>query len=138
MATMDASTVPPVLFPMILRSGVRYRSLRRHQFTSEEKAWVCKYLVDSVDDLDNEFVAAVRSFCDRYDIHSRVIVQWLDAASNGEDFDAAALPLDQVGLRLFQECIDRGRSVLESEAEYEQRLTYLLAAEVKSSIARRA
>ena len=135
---MDEITAPTVLIPMVLRSGFRYRSLRRHHFTSEEKAWVCKYLVESCDDLDNELVASIRTFCVRYDISSRVIVQWLEAASNGEDFGAAALPLDQIGLRIVQECVDIGRVLVESEAQYQERLKYLFAAEVQNTIARRA
>jgi hypothetical protein len=111
--------------------------LRRHHFTPEEKTWICNYLIESCDDLDNELVAEIRAFGVRYEIPLRAIVQWLEAVSNAEEFDAAALPLDQIGLRLFQECIDKGRDLVESEAQYEERLRYLFAAEVQNTIARR-
>ena len=135
---MDSSMVPVVLIPMALRSGFRYRSLHRHHFTPEEKAWVCNYLVQSCEDLDNELVAAVKAFCLRYNIRSKVVVQWLEAVSNGEDFDAAALPLDQIGLRFIQESIDRGQGFMETDTQYQERLKKLFNAEVQHTIARRA
>ena len=48
------------------------------------------------------------------------------------------LPWDQVGLRLLQECIDGGRGLVESEAEYQERLKYSFAAEVQNTLSRRA
>ena len=78
MSTADANAVPSVLFPMLLRNGSRYRSLRRHNFSSEEKMWICKNLVDSCDELDNDLIDQIKSFCLRYDLSSKIIVNWLD------------------------------------------------------------
>jgi len=87
---MEASAVPDVFQPMVLRSGFRYRSLRRHHFTSEEKAWICEY----------------HHFCDRYDIPFWLISQWirdalLRASIQANDLEASLRALMQASDALW-------------------------------------
>ena len=91
MSAMDVDSVPAVLWPMLLRSGSRYRSLRRYHFTQEEKIWICKNLVFFCDDLDNDLNKKIKSFGKRYDLSSKLIVSWLDIFASGAYFEVPGL-----------------------------------------------
>jgi hypothetical protein len=80
--------VPSVLFPMNLRGGPRYRSLRRHIFTPIEKKWVCAHLVQFCEDFDNdlEVISNIRIFGNRYDVSGKIVAQWIEIYANGGDF----------------------------------------------------
>lgn len=94
MMAMETSSVPSVLYPLLLRSGWRYRSLRRHPFSSEEKIWICKNIVDSCNDIDTDLAKDIKSFSLRYDIPSMGIVHWINECVNGGVFSTLALSLD--------------------------------------------
>ena len=93
MSTADVHAVPSVLWPMFLRSGWRYRSLRRHNFTPKEMVWISKNLADSCDDADDDLYRKVKLFCDRYDLSSTIIIGWLTTIANDDDFDAVDLAI---------------------------------------------
>jgi len=40
-----SSDVPDILKPFTLRSGIRYKSLSRHDFSVDKKNWVCQTLI---------------------------------------------------------------------------------------------
>jgi hypothetical protein len=93
-------SMPSILQPILLRDGMKFRALTRYQFTLDDKLWVCRHLVNSVDDIDAELSPAVRVFCAKYSMPVRQVVEWIDIYSDGGDFDApAASLLDTTGIQ---------------------------------------
>ena len=86
---MNEGNIPSVLLPMLLRSGWRYRSLRKHSFTWEEKIWITKYLVDFSGDEYEDLIKKVKDFCLRYDLPYSKIVTWLNTLPDHVDFETA-------------------------------------------------
>jgi len=135
---MDTNAVPSVLLPICFRSGSRFRSLQRYNFTSEEKIWVCKNIVDSCVDMDTPLMHRVELFCDQYDISCRYIMQWLDAYANGEDFEDALLPIDHIGIKVITDCLNKGTYDNESESDFSDRLVQVYIGEVGNTTERRS
>ena len=86
---MNVNGIPTVLLPLFLRSGWRYRSLRKHSFTWEDKIWITKNLVDFSGDGNNDLESAIKAFCCRYDLSYNIIVTWLNTLPNHDGFEIA-------------------------------------------------
>ena len=134
---MEGLNAPKILSPMDLRSGFRYRSLRRYAFTSKEKEWICVALVSSCGDLEVDLVPAMRTFSACYDIPCKCILQWIKAYANGVDFGQAECPIDQIGANIIVECFNNGCNNGESEVEYHNRLAQVIAVQRENTARRR-
>ena len=137
MTTMEDSTIPPVFLPRSCQSGITYPSLKSHIFTNIEKLWVCEYLVNISNDVSTDLVPNIRSFCTRFDLSSKDIVQWLEAYGNREDFEEDLQPLDHIAIGIIQKAVFQGRLCEETEEQYQARLMDVLNIELHDTIARR-
>ena len=115
---------PTVFQPRVLRHVIKYRCLRKHNFSMDEKLWACKFLVDSCGDMDHELMPAVIGFCDKYDIKRCDIVNWLDIYSHGEDYFICSY--DRSNFSIFCANLRLGQQAGESAKEFQDRLLYIL------------
>ena len=76
--------MPSILLPLMLRKSTKFRSLRKHRFTSAEKTWVCRTILDHCNDIDVDLVPSIRSFSRQYDISFKSVGQWFDIYANGD------------------------------------------------------
>jgi hypothetical protein len=93
--------------------------------------------VNISNDVSTDLVPNIRSFCTRFDLSSKDIVQWLEAYGNREDFEEDLQPLDHIAIGIIQKAVFQGRLCEETEEQYQARLMDVLNIELHDTIARR-
>ena len=77
MDVVEIPSLPPIFMPILLRSGNKFRSLKQHRFTFDEKTWICQqystFLGYFQDPKSLIFTLPLEAFCLRYDISSVVV-----------------------------------------------------------------
>ena len=102
-------TFPDAFIPLNLRSGLKYRNLKRHAFSAPEKTWVCEHLILGTDDLDKDLVPAIRDFCSVYNMNFKDAIFWMKLYSNECSFDATeSCLIDNKGITAIQKATKVG------------------------------
>ena len=72
-------TVPYIFLGRSLRSGIRYRSLKKHKFSANEKYWLCNTIAPAPSGcLSPQQVGRNVSFyCNRYSLSRECVKDWL-------------------------------------------------------------
>lgn len=123
---------PCILHPMSLRGSSKYRALGRHEFSPEEKLWVCEYLINSCNDLETDLAPAIRSWCTRYSVRENVLNAWMRVYADHGTF-LPVCPVDTEGIRFICAAVRRGQQRCETEAEYAERLQSILAEQIEKT-----
>ena len=140
---MDSS--PFVLQPMNLRSGIRYRDLGNHFFSSEDIEWICRDLV-STNDVQTATStwnqAPFDTYFTRYGIPIAVLHDWVDTFIRGKPLVAGkpsiSCPIDEIGVEIITQVINEGQHTNESSEEFDARLTNTIEQETRNTTERRA
>jgi hypothetical protein len=123
---------PFILLPISLRGGSKFRALGRHEFSSEEKLWVCEHLMNTCNDLEAELAPAISLWCTRYSVKENVLNTWMNLYAQHGTF-LSVCPVDIIGIRVIRAAVRRGRQRGETEAEYAERLQYVLAEQLEET-----
>ena len=139
------NTTPIILLPRQTRSGIRYKKLSHHFFSSEEMIWIVRNLIS-----DNDVRTATTTwdqisfdaYFTRYGIPTVVLHDWVDMYLRGEDL-VAGLPtvsstIDVIGERVITRMVTTGRLEEESQEAYENRVIDAIELEMRGTLDRQA
>lgn len=103
---------PFIFDPLQLRSGIRYRNLKNHFFSSEEKKWVCRDLIANNDISTSTLSWNSTRFLyyqDNYFISKEVLYDWVDIYICDEPLIAGrpniTCPVDDIGIQIIEDAI---------------------------------
>lgn len=113
---------PNIFLPINLRSGLRFRSLKRYCFSPSEKLWVCAHIVSSCQHLDKDLMTYIHYFCDKYLVKYSLVTAWINQYADGVSFSDAICPLDGDGIQAILGIVTIGSQTGESQTEYQKRL----------------
>ena len=132
-AIVTMEYTPSVLLPIGFRSGMKYRSLARHKFSSEEKFWICQHVTNSCTDLEADLDLKIREFSMKYALQPAMIAQWIDIYAHSNDFDMPLCPVDSESIQVIQNVVAEGQRDDESFSSYQERLVQILQNELSKT-----
>lgn len=134
---------PFILEPMLLRSGIKYRNLKVHFFSPEDKDWICKDLIADNDITKNPLDWDIGPFLfyeDRYFIIKEILYDWVDMFIRDEPFFAGrpslSCPVDETGLLIIEDIIYQNRSI-KSSIDFDNIISNVLQEQIQETVERR-
>ena len=103
-----SDSTPTIFLPISLRSGDKFRALRRYCFNTEEKQWVCDHIVSSCDDIESKIDCDIVLFCKRYQLNPSIVTSWINQYADGISFNVRVCPVDSVGINIIRGVLEIG------------------------------